>query len=118
MKVLKLWRLARSLNRAADRGEIIITVPRWLAPELQKLMRERKIERAQEKWAQRTAEVPLPSWQRAMNVARYGESAENLSRDIARAQYGDLCPECSIAWDQPSPGCPHRIWDLHPLSGK
>lgn len=40
---------------------------------------------------------------------------ENTSREAARAQYGDLCPECGVPWDQPSPDCPHETWNLHPL---
>lgn len=33
----------------------------------------------------------------------------------ARAQYGDTCPECGVAWEKPSPDCPREVWDLHPV---
>lgn len=34
----------------------------------------------------------------------------------ARAQYGEICPECNVPWQTPSPNCPHRIFNLHPLA--
>ena len=103
MKIVKLWRLARILQRAADRGDVIITVPAWLRPELDSLIWQRKVERAAEKWGRNAASVSVADW---------GAAA---SRKMARDMYGDLCSECGIAWDQPSPECPHKIWDLHPL---
>ena len=33
-----------------------------------------------------------------------------------REKYGDLCPECGIAWEQPSPNCPHMENNVHPLA--
>lgn len=62
MRLLRLWRLARYLQYQADQGCEVIAVPRWLAPELHKLIWERKAERAAAKWAERTAEVPLSAW--------------------------------------------------------
>lgn len=63
MKLLRIWRLARYLQRKADEGCEVIAVPRWLAPELHRLIWARRVERAQAKWNERMAEVALPAWQ-------------------------------------------------------
>ena len=30
--------------------------------------------------------------------------------------YHEFCPECGIPWDEPSPECPKRIFNRHPLA--
>lgn len=65
-RIIRLWRLARELEQAADRGDTIIHVPPWLTSELQQIIWQRKIERASERWTSRTAEVSLEDWQRGM----------------------------------------------------
>lgn len=37
------------------------------------------------------------------------------ARNTVTARYGALCPECGISWWKPSPKCPRKIRDLHPL---
>lgn len=61
-RLIRTWRLARYLERAAERGDLLLSVPRWLAPELQRIIWERKVERAGAKWAARVADVPLSEW--------------------------------------------------------
>lgn len=40
--------------------------------------------------------------------------AGNTMLETAMKRHGPLCPECGIAWDHPSPKCPHRLFNLHP----
>lgn len=47
--------------------------------------------------------------------AAKARTPEDQARDAARKEHGDNCPECGVAWDQPSPECPHEVWNLHPL---
>lgn len=37
------------------------------------------------------------------------------ARHAAAVRHGALCPECGISWWKPSPKCPRKIRDLHPL---
>ena len=38
--------------------------------------------------------------------------------EYAEHAYGPTCPECGIAFRQPSPDCPHRITNVHPLASR
>lgn len=48
-------------------GRTLISVPGDLAAEAQAWIYVRRVEKASEKWARRTAEVPLWAWQASMH---------------------------------------------------
>lgn len=60
-------RVARQLADSLRMGRTLIAVPSDLAAEVQAFVYVRRVERASEKWARRTAEVPLWAWQASMN---------------------------------------------------
>lgn len=37
-----------------------------------------------------------------------------MDKKNAPAWWHETCGECGIPWCQPSPECPHVIWDRHP----
>lgn len=32
------------------------------------------------------------------------------------AKHGGMCPECGVSWREPSPDCPHKTVNWHPLA--
>ena len=58
----------------------------------------------------------------APNFVEYYPEAYREAKDYtsllsaARAKYGAICPECNVPWQTPSPNCPHREFNLHPLA--
>lgn len=62
------------------------------------------------------------AWQRYTNELNPGEDppAAQHSPDLEatwaalEAEHGLNCPECGIPWRSPSPGCPHRVNNVHP----
>lgn len=69
------WQLAGWLDKAERSGKTLVDLPAWLVPEVRALQYARQVERASEKWAQRTAEVPLWAWQASMYRAMEGRWA-------------------------------------------
>lgn len=60
-------RVARQLADSLRMGRTLISVPTDLAAEAQAWVYVRRIEKASDKWARRTAEVPLWAWQASMH---------------------------------------------------
>lgn len=60
-------RVARQLADSLRLGRTLISVPSDMAAEVQAFVYVKRIERASEKWARRTAEVPLWAWQGSMH---------------------------------------------------
>jgi hypothetical protein len=67
---LRLWRLARQLDRLASEGKTLIDIPSWLQAEVRSLTYERQVARAAERWEQAVTEVSLDQWQSALGERR------------------------------------------------
>lgn len=65
-RLVTIIALARSCDRADKTGHEVIIVPRWLAPEVKKMMFERTMDRAKERWGNHVGSVPVEEWQRAV----------------------------------------------------
>lgn len=72
MKLWQAWkyrnvdlRVARRVTEAVENGEVILTVPKWLAAEASQWIWVRKVEHAGEKWADRVAEVTPEVWKQS-----------------------------------------------------
>lgn len=61
-RLVRRWQLAGWLADAEKDGRTLIDIPHWLAPEVTALHWMRSVERAEAKWAARTAEVTPEEW--------------------------------------------------------
>lgn len=68
-RIRETFRIARDIARARQSGHVVISVPKWLAPEVRQLIWTRNVERASDRWARKAPEVSLSEWQEAMSAA-------------------------------------------------
>lgn len=59
-------------------------------------------------------EFPAPLFEASgIDHSKPGTASDTMLA-IARRRHGDICPECNVPWQTPSPNCPHLEFDLHP----
>lgn len=62
------------------------------------------------------AEFAAPDFTEPSTEHREPPSRHDTLLATAVKMYGEICPECDVPWQTPSPNCPHQIFNLHPLA--
>lgn len=76
-RAIAIIALARSLDKSEREGNTTISVPAWLAPEVNAMIYERKVKRARKKWKRNITEVSVSEWEDAIRKA-----SSRLGRDV------------------------------------